>query len=98
MAKKPSYAQSLPWHPPHVTKEQARAIQLVALGQAGEIEQKTALKTIIDILGARDELEFRPDEFGGERGSAFMAGRRFVALQVVRWATASGKLIETLPD
>jgi hypothetical protein len=98
MAKKPVSTAAMPWHPVKLSKSEARAIQALYEGNASEPQQRKALELFITRFGAADDLEFRPDEFGGERASCFASGRRFVGQQMRRWALATGAEIESLPD
>lgn len=97
MAKRPSTA-SMPWFPPQLTKNEARAIKAVWEGVASEPQQKKVIELIIKRFACADDLEFRPDDMGGERASNFASGKRFVGEQVRKWALASGSMIESLPD
>lgn len=59
----------------------ARSIQAVAEGVADEVQQRLAIKTIVEQLCATYDLSYSPDS---ERDSAFAEGKRFVGLQVAK--------------
>lgn len=78
-----------PWIPPwDLSKEDDRAryaadctaLQLLAQGTCPEHLQKGMLETLVNVLCATYDLEFRPES---DRTSAFAAGRRWVGLQLV---------------
>jgi hypothetical protein len=98
MAKKPVSVAAMPWHPVRLSKHEARAIKALYDGKASEPQQQKALELFIKVFGSADDLEFRPDEMGGERASCFASGRRFVGQQIRKWALATGNDIEALPD
>ena len=70
-----------PWQPAEYTAEIVGALQALARGEARADQQAQALTYIIEELAATYQPEFHPD---GERVSAFMGGRRFVGLQLVK--------------
>lgn len=94
--KKPYH--KFPWHPVELTKSEARGLQAVFAGVASDVQQKKALETIVNKICAVNDLEFRPDEMGGERASAFAGGKRFAGEQIRKWLFATGAEIEALPD
>jgi hypothetical protein len=91
-------ANKHPWDITPLTKDEARAFSALREGVASDIQQKRAIEVIVNKLCAMDDLEFRPDDAGGERASAFAAGKRHVGLQLRKWLFANGSLIESLPD
>lgn len=66
------------------------ALQALERGDATKEQQQRALKWIVEEAGRRDGDTFLLDEEGGERASSFMAGRRFVALEVLKLVHLSG--------
>ena len=64
-----------------ISESDARAIRAVAEGIASPDQQKAAVVAFMWICGAHD-LEYLPDEHGGERDSAFKSGKRHVGLQL----------------
>jgi hypothetical protein len=64
-----------------IRKADCVAIQAVHAGVASPEQQKTALAAIMHICGVND-LEYLPDEHGGERDSAFKSGGRHIGLQL----------------
>jgi len=75
-----------------ISSAQARSIRAVAGGEASGDEQKIAIAAIMHICGVND-LEFLPDEHGGERDSAFKSGKRFVGLQLRKLTNVDLNLI-----
>ena len=70
-----------PWQPAEYTAEIIGALQALSRGEARGDQQRDALTYIIEELAATYQPEFHPD---GDRLSAFMGGRRFVGLQLVK--------------
>ena len=64
-----------------IRKADCVALQAVAKGVANEEQQVRAFAAIQHICGVND-LEFLPDEHGGERDSAFKSGKRHIGLQL----------------
>lgn len=64
-----------------ITEHQARCLQAVSNGEATPDEQKAALEAVMWVCGV-DDMEFLPDNMGGERDSAFKSGRRHVGMQL----------------
>jgi hypothetical protein len=88
-----------PWHPTKVNKGNdlpiaadeirrcdAVAIQAVAKGVASEDQQKMALAAIFHVCGI-NEMDWMPEEHGGDRETSFAAGKRFVGLQLRKITT-----------
>ena len=73
--------QFQPWQPADYTVEIVGALQALAAGEARADQQKDALAYIIEALAATYQPEFHPE---GDRLTAFMGGRRFVGLQLVK--------------
>lgn len=80
MAKKPP--EGAPWVPPDYELADAVAINAIARGEATADQQIRGMKWIVEKLCATYDLEFRPDEAGGDRATAFASGRRFVGLML----------------
>lgn len=91
MAAKKRPDAPLPWVPPPYDPADAYAIKRLVDGTATPDDQKRAMDWIVRIACATYDLEFRPDEAGGDRASSFAAGKRFIGLQIV-------KLININPD
>lgn len=64
-----------------INKADCVALQALRAGNANEGQQKQALAAILHICGT-DDMEFLPDEHGGERETHFKSGKRFVGLQL----------------
>jgi hypothetical protein len=64
-----------------IRKSDCAALQAVHAGIANEDQQKRAFAAILHICAVND-LEFLPDEHGGERGSTFKGGMRHVGAQL----------------
>ena len=90
--------QAQPWFPVEPTQVQARAIKAMATGEASEVQQKIAMAFIVNKLCAVEDMEFRPEEFGGDRASCFAGGKRFVGNQIRKWLFATGEMIEALGE
>ena len=73
-----------PWTPVEFSKYDASAIQALARGEASDRQQQRALNWILNNLCELHGLSYRPDEGGGDRGTAFAEGKRFVALQICK--------------
>lgn len=58
------------------------AIKALSRGEASEQQQRVALDFIVHRIAAKDEQTFIDEANGGERASAFLAGRREVALAI----------------
>jgi len=74
MAKEP-----LPYEPPKFEPADASAFQALRRGDASEAQQKRALEWFITASGTHD-LDYRKDP----RDHAFVSGRRFMGLQVIK--------------
>jgi hypothetical protein len=73
-------AEPPPYVLPSYTLADAVAIQALEKGTASEDQQKRALLWIVNNLALTYDSEYRSDE----RAHAFVAGRRFVGLQIVK--------------
>jgi hypothetical protein len=69
-----------PWDPAPLDDDDIRAIKALAAGRANETQQRLAVSVIADKLARAGDPSFWPDS---ERGSAFAAGKRFVAQQLL---------------
>ena len=79
------------WHPPPYEKADIRAIQAVASGTAGEIEQKRALDWIVNVAAATYDEPFRP----GQTDSVnYMLGRRSVGLAIVKLTKLKAEIMD----
>jgi len=75
MAKEP-----LPYSLPDYEPADATAFQALQKGEASEAQQKRALDWIINKAAGTYDMDYRQDA----RDHAFVSGRRFVGLQVVK--------------
>lgn len=82
MARKPTPTRSC--RAIRYTDAEIGALQALERGDATPEQQKRALKWIVEEAGRRDSDAFLLEPEGGERASAFMAGRRFVALEILK--------------
>lgn len=64
-----------------IRKADCVALQAVASGTASEEQQKRAIATVMHISGVAD-MAWLPEEHGGERDTAFAAGKQFVGHQI----------------
>lgn len=69
--------KALPWDAPDHDETTLYAIRALAAGTANEGQQRRAWAYILYVSGI-DDMEFRPEDKGGERASAFAGGKRFV--------------------
>jgi hypothetical protein len=72
---------AFPWAPAAYDDDIIYAFRALVQGVANSGQQKRVWAYLMLVCGEGD-LEFRPDNFGGERASAFASGKRFVALQL----------------
>lgn len=70
-----------PWASVNAPEYITGAIKALAAGNANDIQQKNALKWIIEDLCATYDMSFRP---GSVRESDFAEGKRHVGNQLVR--------------
>lgn len=84
--KVPNVPRPEPWKPADWEPEDAFAVQAMMFGRASEDQQKRACKFIVESLCGVYDLEFRPGGEEGRRASDFAAGRRHVALQMIKFA------------
>jgi hypothetical protein len=70
---------ALPWAPPVYDDDVIYAVRALAHGIANKGQQERVWAYLMFVCGV-DDLEFRPDNLGGDRASAFAAGKRFVGL------------------
>ena len=72
-----------PWHPAEWDTPEALAIKSLATGTANDIQQKLALRWIIEKVAMTYDQSFVPDDPNG-RVAAFIEGRRSVGNQIVK--------------
>lgn len=73
----------LPWHPPEYDDDVVYAVRAVAEGIASPEQQKLFWRYLMYATKASEEfqsLSFRSDDAGGERGTTFAEGKRFVGM------------------
>lgn len=63
-------------------KAKVAAIKAFAEGTARPDQMILAAQTILDDFCRLNDVDWFPDDFGGERDSSFAAGRRFVGLLI----------------
>lgn len=71
-----------------IRKADCVAIQAIAAGVANEDQQKRAFAAILHICGTND-LAWMPEEHGGDRDTAFAAGKQHIGFQLRKLATVS---------
>lgn len=98
MTRRKDLPAPMPWSPVTLTKDDARALHALGQGVASDYQQKKALSIIVDRICGYDDMEFRPDDMGGERASTFASGKRFAGKQIQKWIFATGSMIERCPD
>lgn len=76
MTNKPNCVQT-----PALTVEEERAIKALYRGDASAVEQRLALKVIVNKLCRADDLLYMPGSFDE---TAFMQGRGFVGKQIMK--------------
>lgn len=83
----PKAARAEPHMPPEWDPEDGFAIQALLMGRASEAQQKRAMSFIVHNICGSGDLEYRPPEFDPDgRASAFAGGKRFVGLQILKFA------------
>lgn len=76
-----SKRDSLAFHVPELTLDEARAIKSLYRGDASEYQQRQALATIIDKLCKTHDLSFMPESFSE---TSFLNGRAFVGKKILK--------------
>lgn len=79
------------WHPPDYEKQDVRAIQALAKGDASADEQRRALDWIITQAAATYDEPFRP---GSADVVNYMLGRRSVGLAIVKLMKLKPEIFE----
>lgn len=79
----PNLPRAEPWKPAEWEPEDAYAVQAVMYGRASEDQQKRAMAFIVNQICGTYDLSYRPTS---DRDSAFAEGKRFVGLQLVKFA------------
>ena len=82
-ARAPKVHRPEPWKPAEWDVEDGYAIQAVMMGRASEAQQRRAMQFIVHSLCATYDLSYRPSS---DRDTAFAEGKRFVGLQLVKFA------------
>lgn len=83
--------EPLPYLPPAWDKADVGAFQALAKGEATSAQQQRALNWILYQAANVYDLEYRTDD----RAHAFVSGRRFVGLQIVKLLKLN---LTNLPD
>jgi hypothetical protein len=81
--KVPNAPRPEPWKPPEWEPEDAHAIQAVMYGRASEEQQKRAMAFIVNQICGTYDLSYRS---ASDRDTAFAEGKRFVGLQLTKFA------------
>lgn len=79
----PNVPRPEPWKPAEWDPEDAYAVQAVMYGRASEDQQKRAMTFIVNQVCGTYDLSYRP---ASDRDTAFAEGKRFVGLQMVKFA------------
>lgn len=82
---RPWLPRRLPWASPWYDDDIVLAVRAVADGVANQGQQKLFWRYLMYVTGASDEfadLSFRPDDLGGDRGTVFAEGKRFVGNEI----------------
>ena len=82
-ARAPKAPRPEPWKPAEWDAEDGYAIQAVMMGRASEEQQRRAMQFIVHQVCATYDLSYRPSS---DRDTAFAEGKRFVGLQLVKFA------------
>jgi hypothetical protein len=82
-ASKPKLPQREAWHPAQWEPEDGFAMQAVMYGRASEEQQKRAMRFLLNEICGTYDLSYRPTS---DRDTAFAEGKRFVGLQLVKFA------------
>jgi hypothetical protein len=85
-----------PWKPPDWEPEDAYALQAVMHGRASEDQQRRAMKFVVERICGTYDLSYRAEK---PHDTSFAEGKRFVGLQLVKFATLNlaavrGKITE----
>lgn len=91
MAPRKRKPERKPWHPATWDMSDARALQALAKGEAGPIEQKRALDWIVVHAAQTYDNPFDPDS---ARVTDYVLGRRAVGLEIVKLLKLKLGLIE----
>lgn len=75
-----------PWKPPAYEIADAAALQAVALGRASEEQQRRAYRYIVEAIAGTYDQSYRPTGVNSYSDTVFAEGRRFVGLQMVKFA------------
>lgn len=84
-----------PWRPTNWEIEDAGAIQAVAYGKASEHQQQRAIKFIVENICGCYDLSFRS---GDPHTTTFAEGKRFVALQLIKFVNMNIPAIQGKPS
>lgn len=79
----PNAPRPEPWKPAEWEPEDAYAVQAVMSGRASEEQQRRAMRFLVDQVCGTYDLSYRPMS---DRDTAFAEGKRFVGLQLVKFA------------
>jgi len=91
----PSWCACLP---PAYEIADVAAMQALERGDANTEQQQRALRWIIEVAGARNDMSYRPGGEEGRRDTDFAEGRRFVANQVVKLLRLNLGILRRLPE
>lgn len=79
----PGLPKAEPWKPVDYEIEDAGALQAVMLGRASEDQQRRAMKFVVERICGTYDLSYRSEK---PNDTAFAEGKRFVGLQLVKFA------------
>jgi len=79
-------------------RSEVAALKALAKGEARPDQQIIAAETILNKFCRLNDLDWFPDDFGGERESSFAAGRRFVGLLFSKVITQSFEALTGKPE
>lgn len=84
-----------PWMPPAVPQHITLAIKGLAAGNASDVQQRAALKWIVEDLCRTYDLSYRP---GSDRDTVLAEGKRFVGLCLVSEVNINNALLRSKTD
>lgn len=79
----PNVPRAEPWKPAEWEPEDGYAVQAVMAGRASEEQQRRAMLFLVNQVCGTYDLSYRPTS---DRDTAFAEGKRFVGLQLVKFA------------
>lgn len=89
------HPKNAPYLPPPYDAADAFALKALQAGTANEAQQQRALRWIIETAAATYDLPYRPNQDGGDRDTAFAAGKMFVGQQIVKLLNIKPELLRS---